>query len=77
MDDSVLHRVQEAMASVFGVEPEQVRGDSRREDFSGWDSMGHLNLVMELEARFGRSLSLDEVMGLSSVADIVEVMSND
>ena len=77
MDDSAFQRVREAIASVLGVEPDQVRPDSRREDFLGWDSMGHLNLVMELEARFGRSLALDEVVGLSSVADIVEVMTND
>ena len=77
MDDSAFGLVQAAMASALGVRPDQVRRDSRREDFAGWDSMGHLNLVMELEAKFGRSLSLDEVMGLNSVADIVEVMTND
>ena len=37
------------------------------DDIPGWDSVGHMNLVTELEARFGISLDMDEIVGLDSV----------
>ena len=36
-------------------------------DIPGWDSVGHMNLVTELESRFGISLDMDEIVGLDSV----------
>jgi len=37
------------------------------DDIPGWDSVGHMNLVTELESRFGMSLDMDEIVGLDSV----------
>ncbi len=37
------------------------------DDVPGWDSVGHMNLVTELEARFGISFEMDEIVGLNSV----------
>ncbi len=40
------------------------------DDIPGWDSVGHMNLVTELESRFGISLDMDEVVGLDSVGAV-------
>ena len=37
------------------------------DDVPGWDSVGHMNLVTELEARLGMSLDLQEIVALDSV----------
>ena len=36
-----------------------------------WDSIGHINIVLEIEAELGRKLLSEEIAGISSVADIV------
>ena len=34
------------------------------DDIPGWDSVGHMNLVTELESHFGISLEMDENRGV-------------
>jgi len=40
------------------------------DDVPGWDSVGHMSLVTELESRFGISLDMDEIVGLDSVGAV-------
>ncbi len=39
-----------------------------------WDSVGHMALVAELEDRFGISLEIDEIVGISSYAKTIETL---
>ena len=45
------------------------------DDIPGWDSIGHMNLVTELESHFGLSLGMDEIVGLDSVGAVRAVVS--
>jgi acyl carrier protein len=47
-----------------------VRDDMGFDDIPGWDSVGHMNLITELESRFGITLDMDEIIGLSSVGAV-------
>jgi acyl carrier protein len=37
------------------------------DDIPGWDSVGHMNLITELESRLGVVLEMDEIVALDSV----------
>ncbi len=39
-----------------------------------WDSVGHMALVAELEDRFGISLEIDDIVGMSSYEKTVETL---
>ena len=39
-------------------------------DVPGWDSLGHMNLVAELERRYSVSLDLEEIVSIGSVRDV-------
>ncbi|MBR4793266.1 MAG: acyl carrier protein [Bacteroidaceae bacterium] len=41
-----------------------------------WDSMGQLNLVVELETAFGISLEPDEIVNMKSYKDILAIIKN-
>ena len=43
-------------------------------DISGWDSMGMLLLMAELDERFGITLTENELAQLQSIQDIVSVI---
>jgi len=54
------------------VTPATVSGDLER-----WDSLGHLQICMALEAEFGISPELEELEELDSVAAIVAYVRED
>lgn len=44
-------------------------------DVPNWDSMGHLNLVNELERRFAIILDVNDIEHISTVKDIRETIA--
>jgi acyl carrier protein len=67
--------VREVMHLTFGISPEQVSRSTSRDDVPEWDSVGHLNLMLGLEDRFGLSLDVDDLTRLTSVAAILAYLS--
>jgi acyl carrier protein len=64
----------ETVAAVFNVPRDQIDDHTGPGQLDRWDSVGHLDLVMAIEQRFGVQLTLDESTSLASVADIRRVL---
>ena len=58
----------ELAADVFGVGVEALSPETAFGSIEGWDSVNHLRLVMETEARFGKPIPLEAVPGLKTLA---------
>lgn len=43
---------------------------------TGWDSLGHVNIISSLEATFQIAISMDEMITLERVADIRKLLSD-
>lgn len=56
-------------ADVFGVDAGELRPDTAYGAFPAWDSVAHLRLVMETEAKFGCSIPLEAVPAIKTLAD--------
>ena len=63
------------IAAVFGVEPSVIVDGLRPGQIPAWDSLGHLSLVSELERSFSFTFSMEESLGINSVADIRAVLA--
>jgi acyl carrier protein len=72
--DYVLTKVQEAFKAAFDVDPQSVTMETKADDISGWDSVGHLSLAANLEEVFGISLDVDDLMEMESVREIVRII---
>ena len=59
----------ELAADVFGVDAATLTPETAYESIPEWDSVAHLRLVMETEARFGRTIPLEAVASLRTLAD--------
>ncbi|MES2777491.1 MAG: acyl carrier protein [Bacteroidota bacterium] len=59
--------------SVFG-EGVEISADSDKDNTESWDSLGHLNLIVELEDSLGISFSKHEIEKIKSVGDIIEII---
>ena len=64
-------------ASVLGVAPERLSLETACGDIPEWDSVMHLRLVMEAEARYGVSIPLETIPNLRTLADFVQIIETD
>ena len=69
-------RITDAVARVFGVNPEVVSADLRIGDVPEWDSLGQLNLIMEVESVFNTRFDGRQLISLTSLADIQNELEN-
>lgn len=60
----------------FGIEPDELPEDARLGETEGWDSLGHMRLVLAVEERLGRLLSPDEIVSLRSTSAVVALLAS-
>jgi acyl carrier protein len=73
-DQGLPQDVCNVLAKALGLPAAAVSPEARQGELAKWDSLGHLSVVMELEAHFSVSFTTDEALGMRSVADIVTVL---
>lgn len=44
-------------------------------DLPGWDSLGHMRIILALETRIGRELTTDEIISIRTVRELSEFLS--
>lgn len=74
-DEGLEQQVVALVARELGVSPELVSASSTSADVERWDSLGHLQICMALEAEFGIEVELDLVPDLDSVPAIVDLVA--
>jgi acyl carrier protein len=75
MSESQFELICIAFNLAFGTDRESVRPESTPEDIEGWDSLGHVRLVVELEKAFNTTFEVEEVMEMEDVAAILTIIS--
>ena len=71
----VKNKVFEVIKRVFKLRDLTLDEDFLREgNIEGWDSLGHLNLLMELEREFGIKFSLDDIERSRTFRDITALI---
>ena len=71
-DDALEARVIGLVGRELGVPEGAITSATSSADIEKWDSLGHLQVCMALEAEFGISPELEELSELDSVAAIVD-----
>jgi acyl carrier protein len=67
-------RVREAMAGVWNVPAAEIPEDADATTMPGWDSLRHLELMLELEMSFGIRIPTEQVPELTSVEAIEDAL---
>lgn len=73
--DVFLKKIQEIFKLAMG---DNVRVDmeTKKDDIVEWDSINHLNLIVELESAFDPRLTMEEIEKLNSVRQIVDLLNS-
>jgi acyl carrier protein len=62
------------VGKVFGLRPGDVHDGTSNRTVATWDSLGHVTLVLELEAAYGVALSTSDALEMTDVAAIKRVL---
>ncbi len=67
---NVPSRLRSVLADVFGVPPEQISDETGAGKLEGWDSFGHLQAILALEAEFGVQFDPQRIPELTTVSKL-------
>jgi len=67
-------KILELMKSVF--QTDGIDETCSQQNCEKWDSMNHLNLIVELEMEFGVSFEPEEIAEMRSYGDVVRIVKS-
>ena len=70
-----IERARAVLGNALGLSPDAIALDATVHDLDGWDSLGHMRIVAAIESETGTILSPEQILGLSSLHDVVEILS--
>jgi acyl carrier protein len=73
---SIDQRLAEAFNTVFQLPLEQWTDALTPQDVAGWDSLGHVRLVTQLQEQFGVEFEVDEIMRMETVGEIKKILAS-
>jgi acyl carrier protein len=71
---NVLSKMTGVFARVFDDETIQLLDATTAQDIPGWDSLTHINLIIEIEEEFDLKFTVDDIAGLKNVGEMVAMV---
>lgn len=62
------------VAQTFGLDPAEIDDSSSPDTVVAWDSLGHVTLIIQLEAEYGVSFAPEETIGMTNVGAIKDAL---
>jgi acyl carrier protein len=62
------------IAATFSVQEKEINNDVSANDLEHWNSLNHFNLVVALEEKYKITFSLDDVVSLVNVQNIIDTV---
>jgi acyl carrier protein len=70
--NDVLAKVQNIFIDIFEDDYIQLKYETTANDIEEWDSLTHIQIIVELEKQFGIKFKLAEVQGFKNVGEMCE-----
>ena len=67
-------RLEKIIREVFDIEAETIDENWTSEDIPDWDSVSHMNLIMEVEKEFKIKIEIEEMFEVEKLKDIVKIL---
>jgi acyl carrier protein len=74
--DDVRMRARGLLADALELTAEELPDDASIETVEAWTSLGHMRLILGIEASMAKQLDAAQVVGIESLDDIVSVLQN-
>lgn len=73
-NNEVVEKLQNIFREVFDDETIILEENTTAKDIEMWDSLTHIEMISSVKEIFGVSFSLDEIVAMKSVKDIVNTI---
>ncbi len=67
-------RLTNVFREVFDDTSLQIKDEYNASNIPGWDSLAHINLIVEIEEEFGISFSTAEIAGFTCIGDVKKLV---
>ena len=68
----IKEQIKKIMSKVFEIESSLVNDEISQKNTGQWDSLNHLNLIVEIEEEFGVSFSPEQIGSMTSLKIILD-----
>ena len=76
MSSDLRNRFNKLIAAVFNMEVSGIRDDRGPHDIRAWDSLGQLNLILQVENEFEVMFDIEDVFSFFTVGDVYRSLQN-
>jgi acyl carrier protein len=59
---------------VFEIDDFVLADEMTAKDVVGWDSLAHINLIMDVEEEFGLRFTVDDIADLKNVGEMIQML---
>ena len=70
----VREEIKQVFLKVFEMKADDFSFEKKQTDYNGWDSFAHMQIISEVEGKTGVSFEMEEVVGIESAGDILELV---
>ncbi len=70
--EKTFQSVQQIIGDLFDLDADDVRLETSRDDVEKWDSLQHVNLILDIESHFNVHFSEEQVAQMRSVKQLVD-----
>ena len=70
-----MHKLKKIMSVVFRIPENSISDESFMSDVAAWDSLSHMNLIVDIERESGVQLSGDDIAEMQSIVKIMEILN--
>ena len=74
MDNNKETKIIEIISKIIKVDSKSINENSTMNDFSKWDSLAHLNIMLEIEKKFKKKINTSKMSDLDSVNKILNFL---
>lgn len=73
-DDWMTHATA-AIAEETGAAADSITAETTAADVEGWDSLAHVRIMLNIEARAGQAVDIDASYAAASVGELVNILT--
>lgn len=71
-----MSHVRAAIVEETGVSAESISLDTTAADVEGWDSLAHVRIMLNIEARAGQPVDIDASYAASTVGELIHTLNS-
>ncbi len=71
-----MQEAKKLLSDALRIDPNRIGDEATMRDLPQWDSLAHMELIVLVEERLETTLSMDEILEMTTVAGIAHVLAS-